>query len=270
MSTITLSPQQIADYQRDGAIILRGVFRDWIEPLRDGFEQVLAAPGPFAIENVGNGESGRFFEDYCNWQRIAPFSRFIHDSPAAGIAGQLMQAEQVQIFHEHILVKEPGTAKPTPWHQDIPYYCVSGLQTASYWIPLDPVRSDNTLRVVLGSHRWPKLVRPKRWASNENYFAGEDDFMEMPDVDDGSYRILAPEMEPGDAVVFDFHTVHGAAGNLGGNRRRAFSARFLGDDVRFEQRPGRTSPPFPGINQQQGERLREDWFPVVWRAANPG
>jgi hypothetical protein len=40
----------------------------------------------------------------------------------------------------------------------------------------------------------------------------------------------------------------------------------VGDDVTFLERPGRTSPPFPGINQQSGERLREDWFPVVWRA----
>ena len=107
--------------QRDGVIVLRGVFRDWIAPLRDGFEQVLAAPGPFAIENVGNNERGRFFEDYCNWQRIEPFSRFIHQSPAAALAGQLMGARQVQIFHEHILVKEPGTAKATP-RQQLTYF----------------------------------------------------------------------------------------------------------------------------------------------------
>ncbi|WP_024301097.1 phytanoyl-CoA dioxygenase family protein [Pseudogulbenkiania sp. MAI-1] len=266
MQVTTISQEDIAAFQRDGAIVLRGVFRDWVDALRDGFEQVLAAPGPFAIENVRQGEAGRFFEDYCNWQRIEPFTRFVYDSPAAALAGRLMGARRVQMFHEHILVKEPGTAKPTPWHQDIPYYCVDGAQTASYWIPLDPVRRDNTLRLVLGSHRWPKLVRPKRWATNENFFAGEDDYMEMPDVEDGSHTILTPELEPGDAVLFDFRTVHGAAGNQGTGRRRAFSARFLGDDVRFVERPGRTSPPFPGIGQTTGERLREDWFPVVWSA----
>ena len=69
-----------------------------------------------------------------------------------------------------------------------------------------------------------------------------------------------------DAIVFDFHCVHGAPGNVGTSRRRAFSARYVGDDVTFLERPGRTSPPFPGIGQQSGERLREDWFPVAWRA----
>ncbi|MFJ1254774.1 phytanoyl-CoA dioxygenase family protein [Cupriavidus sp. CuC1] len=260
-----ITTADIETFQRDGALVLRGAFADWVTPLREGFEQNLAQPGPFAIENVGNGERGRFFEDYCNWERIQPFADFIRRSSAAAVAGHIMQAEAVQVFHEHILVKEPDTAKPTPWHQDLPYYCVDGLQTASYWIPLDPVTTANTLRVVLGSHRWPKLVRPKRWASNENFYAGSDQFMEMPDVDDGNHAILMPALEPGDAVVFDFRTVHGAAGNTGAGRRRAFSARFLGDDVRYLERPGRTSPPFPGIGLASGERMREDWFPVVWR-----
>ena len=123
------------------------------------------------------------------------------------------------------------------------------------------------MRALKTSHLWPKLVRPKRWASNEDFYASEDDFMDMPPIADGDPRILAPVLEPGDAIVFDFHCVHGAPGNVGTSRRRAFSARFVGDDVTFLRRPGRTSPPFPGIDQQDGERLREDWFPIVWRAA---
>lgn len=254
-----------ATYARDGVVVIRGAFRDWVETLRAGFERNLAAPGPFAIENVRAGEGGRFFEDYCNWPRIPEFKDFILNSPAAEIAARLMGARSVQIFHEHILVKEPGTSKPTPWHQDMPYYCVTGRQTASYWIPLDPVTEANTLRALRTSHLWPKLVRPKRWASNENFYESADDFMDMPAIGEDDPRILIAALEPGDAIVFDFHCVHGAPGNTGADRRRAFSARYVGDDVTFLERPGRTSPPFPGIDQRSGERLREDWFPVVWR-----
>ncbi|MGH6639405.1 MAG: phytanoyl-CoA dioxygenase family protein, partial [Polaromonas sp.] len=101
-----ITPSEIEAYRRDGALVLKGVFTDWVERLREGFEQNLAKPGPFAIENVGSGEAGRFFEDYCNWERIAPFTAFVRESPAAAIAGQIMQAREVQMFHEHILVKE--------------------------------------------------------------------------------------------------------------------------------------------------------------------
>jgi len=65
-------------------------------------------------------------------------------------------------------------------------------------------------------------------------------------------------------VLFDYRTVHGARGNLNARRRRALSLRWLGDDARYVERPGRTSPPFPDHEMVPGQRLREDWFPVVW------
>lgn len=259
-----LSQAQIDAYKHDGAIVIKAVFKDWIEPLRLGFEQVLADPGEHGRENVATGETGRFFEDYCNWQRIPEFKRWIYESPAAEIAAEATQSQQIQVFHEHILVKEPGTSKPTPWHQDMPYYCVSGEQTASYWIPLDPVTSANTLQVVLGSHRWPRLVRPTRWSTNASWYANDTDYMDMPDIDE-KQNILIPELELGDCVLFNFKTVHGAPGNALSSRRRAFSTRFIGDDVRYVDRGGATSPPFAGIDLRKGDRMREDWFPVVYR-----
>jgi len=267
----TISSELIDAYQRDGSVVIRGAFADWVEPLRAGVERNMREPGAYATENVKLEEGkGRFFDDYCNWQRIPEFSAFVTQSPAAALAGALMRSRSAQMFHEHILVKEPGTPKRTPWHQDMPYYCVDGMQTVSYWIPLDPVSEANTLRVVLGSHLWPKLVRPVSWAAGQSFYANDAEFMDLPDIDagaaDGSLAILAPALEPGDAIAFNYRSVHGAGGNTGTARRRAFSCRFLGDDVTFIERPGRTSPPYPGIGQKSGERMREDWFPTVWRA----
>ena len=68
------------------------------------------------------------------------------------------------------------------------------------------------------------------------------------------------------AVAFDFRILHGARGNATADRRRAFSLRLVGDDARFVERPGPTSPPFPGHDMQPGQRLREDWFPIIYRA----
>ncbi|MDA8722864.1 phytanoyl-CoA dioxygenase, partial [Planktomarina temperata] len=44
----------------------------------------------------------------------------------------------------------------------------------------------------------------------------------------------------------------------------AFSLRLVGDDARYVERPGPTSPPFPGHAMKPGQRLREDWFPVIF------
>ncbi len=76
--------------------------------------------------------------------------------------------------------------------------------------------------------------------------------------------ILEWEMEPGDAVAFSFKTLLGARGNHSHLRRRAFSIRLIGDDARYITRPGKTSPPFPGHDMIDRQKLREDWFPVVY------
>jgi len=255
--------EKVDAYQADGAVLIKGLFADHVEALRAGIARNMAEPGPYAAENLKEGEAGRFFDDYCNWQRIPEFREVIEASDVAQVAAALMGSEGAQLFHDHVLVKEPGTAKPTPWHQDGPYYFVEGRQTVSFWCPVDPVR-EASLRCVAGSHRWEKPVLPTRWLSEESFYPDPEAYLPVPDPDAEGMRVLEWEMEPGDAVAFDFATLHGARGNEAGTRRRAFSLRFVGDDARYVERPGRTSPPFPGHDMVPGQRLREDWFPVLW------
>ncbi|WP_171229539.1 phytanoyl-CoA dioxygenase family protein [Ruegeria sp. HKCCA4008] len=257
-----VSQQMIGTYQADGVVLVKGLFADHVDQLRDGVAANMADPGPYASENKKAGETGRFFDDYCNWTRIPQFRDVIETSPAAEVAADLMQSKRVQMFHDHVLVKEPGTSMATPWHQDGPYYFVEGQQTISFWSPLDPVRQA-TLRCVAGSHRWEKEVLPTRWVSEDGFFPDEGQYIPVPDPDAEGMKIVEFEMEPGDAVAFNYRTLHGARGNQSDSRRRAFSLRLVGDDARYVERPGRTSPPFPGHDMTPGQRLREDWFPIL-------
>ncbi|RLJ98941.1 ectoine hydroxylase-related dioxygenase (phytanoyl-CoA dioxygenase family) [Ruegeria conchae] len=257
-----VSQAMIDDFQTDGVVLVKGLFADHIETLRAGVAANMDEPGPYASENKKDGETGRFFDDYCNWSRIPQFREVIETSPAAEVAADLMQSQSVQMFHDHVLVKEPGTSMATPWHQDGPYYFVDGQQNISFWSPLDPVKQA-TLRCVAGSHRWEKEVLPTRWVSEEGFFPDEGQYMPIPDPDAEGMKVVEFEMEPGDAVAFNYRTLHGARGNTSDSRRRAFSLRLVGDDARYVERPGRTSPPFPGHDMVPGQRLREDWFPVL-------
>ncbi len=265
MPSPLLTPEDIAAYQRDGVVFIKGLFADHVEQLRAGVARNMANPGPFASENFKEGESGRFFDDYCNWQSIPEFRDVIENSPAAEVASDLMMSQQVQVFHDHVLVKEPGTSMATPWHTDGPYYFVQGQQTLSFWSPLDPVK-EATLRMVAGSHRWEKPVLPMRWVSEESYVPNIEDYMPVPDPEAEGMTILEYEMQPGDAVAFNYDVLHGARGNTSDIARRAFSLRLVGDDAGYVDRPGPTSPPFPEHGMSPGQRLREDWFPVIWGA----
>ena len=260
-----LSKKQIYDYQNLGVIIIKDVFKDWIKPLREGFQKVLNNPSEHGRENVKDNK-GRFFEDYCNWERIKEFKDCIFNSPAAKIVAEATSSKSLQIFHEHIFIKEAGTYKETPWHQDMPYYCVDGNNTGSFWIPLDNVDKENNLQLILGSHKWKNLVRPTNWSNDQSWYSDDSSFMDLPKIDDFKNDILVPELNLGDAVLFNFKIVHGSSGNKTSKSRRAFSMRFIGDDVRFIDRGGPTSPPFEGINLKSGDIMREDWFPNVFNS----
>ncbi len=263
-----LAAQQLADYRRDGVILLRGAFDDWIETLRRGVERNMQDPGPFGREYLEADQCGRFFGDYCNWSRIEEYRRFLFDSPAASIAAELMQSQSVRIFHEHVLVKEPGTDKITPWHHDQPYYCVDGRQVLSMWIPLDPVDAATCPEFVAGSHDWGRWFVPRKFTGID-YDHDDARLESMPDIDAhrGDYDIRSWALEPGDAIAFHFLTVHGAPSNLSATRRRrGFAARWLGDDAVYAERTGEISPPFPGLEERlrPGEPMDAEEFPLVY------
>jgi ectoine hydroxylase-related dioxygenase (phytanoyl-CoA dioxygenase family) len=259
-----LSEEHIKSFQDDGVVLIKGLFADYVGLIQMGIDYNIQNPGRYAAENIKDGEGGRFFDDYCNWNRISQFQEVIKNSKVAEVAAGLMKSKTVQVFHDHVLVKEPGTSKPTPWHQDSPYYFVEGSQTVSFWSPVDAV-TDATLRCVAGSHKWSKPVLPTRWLNEDKFYKDTVKYMPVPDPDAEGMKILEWDMDPGDAVAFHYGILHGARGNETKKRRRAFSLRLVGDDARYVERPGPTSPPFHGHNMKPGDRLREDWFPIIYK-----
>jgi ectoine hydroxylase-related dioxygenase (phytanoyl-CoA dioxygenase family) len=259
---------EIEAYRRDGAVALRGVFSaDWIATLARGVDRNMAAPGPYAKRYTPEGRPGLFFGDYCNWPRIPEYRDFMTASPAAAIAAKLMGARKVNLFHEHVLVKEPGTEEKTPWHHDQPYYFVDGDQICSLWIPLDPVPQATCVRYVAGSHRWGKWYVPARFADGKDHPNQESRFESVPDIDaePEKYRLLSWDLAPGDCIAFHGLTLHGAPGNKTPGRRRAFAARFTGDDAVFTLRAGYMSPPPPASGgPKPGGPMDSEAFPVVW------
>lgn len=139
----------------------------------------------------------RLFQDYCNWARIPAFSEFVFQSAAAEIAAALMQSQTAKFFHEHTLVKPAGGSTVTPWHHDQPYYCVSGRQNVSFWIPLDPVAEATSLRCIRGSHRWEAEYSPTRFNGTKLY--EHTRFSALPDIDahEDEYDIVSWALEPG-------------------------------------------------------------------------
>ena len=76
-------------------------------------------------------------------------------------------------------------------------------------------------------------------------------------------------LQPGDAIFFDFLTVHGAPGFPHPGRRRILSLRYLSAAARHAPRTWRTSPPFDDLDAElpAGAPMDHPLFPVVWPAS---
>ena len=172
----------------------------------------------------------------------------------------------IRFYHDQVLVKEGGTRQPTPWHQDQPYYNVDG-HGVSAWIPVDPVPRAGCLELVAGTHDGPWLM-PRTFLDGKAKWFPDGSLAELPDIDAdrGAFDIRHFDMQPGDAIFFDFLTVHGAPGFPFAGRRRVLSLRYLAEDARHAPRPWPTSPPFAGWAAElpAGAPMDHPLFPVVW------
>jgi ectoine hydroxylase-related dioxygenase (phytanoyl-CoA dioxygenase family) len=262
-----LEQEQIDAFQRQGAVLLKGVFRDFVDGARAAIEENIANPS-WRERTYRPDDGGQaFFQDYVVWDRFDGYRALVRGSRMPAMAAQLMGSRTARVFHDHILVKEPGNSVVTPWHQDQPYYLCDGRQTVSFWVPLDDIPRERTIEYVAGSHLWGVDYKPQRFDGTDLF---QNDTSEaVPDVEAlrDEFEILGWAMEPGDAVAFHFRTLHGAPANRSPSRRRVISVRWVGDDAVFVKRPGPTSPAFPELDYEDGAPFDAPEFPVLYRSA---
>lgn len=274
MRQVEVSAEDRAAFARDGAVCIRGLFSaEELALAERGIERNIASPSSNSKVASRPDDPGYFFQDFCNWQRIPEYRTLIFESAAPKVAAELMNASEVRLHHDHLLVKEPGTRQRTPWHQDQPYYNIDGRMSASMWMPVDPVPRESSLEFIAGSHRGPWLM-PRTFMDNQARWFPEGSLAELPDIEGNraAFPVITWALEPGDAIFFHMLALHGAAGVSGARRRRVLSVRFIGEDIRHAPRPWKTSPHFPGLTEElpAGAALAHPLFPVVWPAAGRG
>lgn len=74
-----------------------------------GIEHNLAHPSHRALVASEKTDPGHFFEDFCNWSVNEDYNHIIKKSKIGPLAAALMNSQTARLFHDHVLVKEPGT-----------------------------------------------------------------------------------------------------------------------------------------------------------------
>jgi len=236
-----VTDEEVAAFQRDGVVCLRQVFdAAWCGLLRDAaLDAMNGGRGRVREPQLGEGQ-GRFYSSVYQSDLDPRFARLRDASPAPEVAARLMQADRVRFFYDQLFIKAPGTAAPTPWHNDLPFWPFRGNDLISLWIALSPVSAATSgVQYVAGSHRWNKMYRAVTPDYDPRFL---DPSLEVcPDYGNGEHegiRVLSWDMQPGDVLCHHPLTVHGAAGNASQTQWRiGLSIRYLGNDVQWDPRP---------------------------------
>jgi ectoine hydroxylase-related dioxygenase (phytanoyl-CoA dioxygenase family) len=272
--TRNLTPEDVRTFQRDGVIrITEAVDKVWVDRLLQVVEAQLANPSTWANDANPGAEKNRLFTDRYQWRVNPEIRSYIYESGVARLAAQAMESTAVRFYFDHLLVKEPGTATVTPWHQDVPYWPVQGKQICSVWLALtDTTVEQSAMEFVRGSHASGKYYMPEVFGDRDNHPSSwqRDGIGEpVPAIQENrqAYDIVGWDMQAGDAVLFSAWTLHWAPGNSSLHQRRAaISTRWLGDDAVWHPHPGAD----PTVTQDDvslspGEPVHdENVFPLVW------
>jgi ectoine hydroxylase-related dioxygenase (phytanoyl-CoA dioxygenase family) len=147
---------------------------------------------------------------------------------------------------------------------------MTGDQMSSVWFSLDPMRPETgALRFVAGSHKGPAYVQ---YAPNERREMVEADTRSMPggampaiEGHEVDYDILSFATEPGDVVLFSPKVIHATYGSVSDRSKRSFSVRYLGDDIRWLNKPyGGFHAWMKDVVINDGDPLDHACFPQAW------
>jgi ectoine hydroxylase-related dioxygenase (phytanoyl-CoA dioxygenase family) len=282
---VVICDQQIAQYQRDGALVIRGVLgREQLDLLERGVEEAHKAPGArYTKVQSPQGEGETLLEMFPSLH-CASLQNLLRTSVIPEIAGRLMAVPCAQLILDQTFYKESGYINPTPWHQDTPFLRVRGDDMVRVWLTCDVSPRDLTVQVVRGSHRWNVVYNTRSAQSSRVVTAdqgkeftfegiGNDASPSAPDVARyrDSFEILSWDVQPGDALVFNGNILHGADGRANHpSKRRAFTSMWGGPELRYHVPKGNATPTLAEINHvsvPHGARIGDypEAFPIGWR-----
>ena len=226
-------------YETDGVVCLRQAFdAGWLAVASDAIEQGRVNSGPMYIDYSAETKPGSYYGDFWTWPQVPAMRTFIFESPAARLVGEVMGVPSVMLVTDNWLIREAGAINKAPWHHDAPYFDLDG-KWCVLWMALEQVGPGEGIVVLKGSHKWGRTFMPESFAGTGPKAEPRGPYERTPDFARALARHDPVEyaLEPGDCLVFDAFTVHGAASDLPAKRgSRRLTMRFAEGGAVYRRR----------------------------------
>ncbi len=239
-----VEPDSCVRYRHEGHILLRGVatiaeiehYRPLLIGLADRYARIRNV-------SVAPDEAMPLLEYVANaWRKSEEIREFVFAERFARIAAELMGVRSVRLYHDEVLVKEPG-GSPAPWHKDHYNWPLETHHTVKMWLALVDITDDMApIRLASGSHhagQFPEV--PPSYESDELF---------SQIIHDHHIPIVSHPMRAGDAVFYSGQSLHSTSANTGARRREVLTIIYFADGTHIMK-----------VNHENRQRDLEEFLP---------
>lgn len=254
----TLTEDQRKFYQANGFVKIDNVLTPAeVGALTTAMDEAMNAGGPVgrAIRSASDGPYYRVLNQKVNaWRDHGGIAQFSCAATLAEMARELAGVDGVRLFHDHILWKMPGDSRPTPWHQDLPFWPLEDARALSFWITVDDVDETNGCMMFVpksqeaGKLKAISLVEP-------------EDLMEYAkEAGMAPEKPIIARLRAGSCTVHSGLTFHYAYANRTDHPRRVLALIYIPDGTRYT---GRAHVVTDGAGLRSGEAFHGGLFPKL-------
>lgn len=211
-----LTPEQLADYERDGYIIVRGLFKP---------EETKLLGETAHHDNAMDKASSNMDDGKGNAVRLA-----LWNHPGDGVYGMFARCRRVvdtveellgdEAYHYHskMILKDAKIGGAWAWHQDYGYWYQNGVlfpNLCSVMIAVDKATVENgCLQVLKGSHKLGRI---------NHILSGDQAGADLERVEEAKKRLelVNVTLDPGDTLFFHANLLHCSAANNSDHARWA-------------------------------------------------
>lgn len=163
---------------------------------------------------------GKAFLQVINlWRHSERVAEFVFSRRLARIAAELLGVDDVRLYHDQALYKEPGGGI-TPWHADQYYWPLATDRTVTAWVPLQDTPDEmGPLAFAAGSHRF---------AFGRDLPISDDSEREVQRaLAEQDFELVETPFRLGDVSFHQGWTFHRAASNRSASARKVMTVIYM-------------------------------------------